>query len=104
MASLQGRAVVLNAFNPPFDTRAARGFGRPEISLVAGDTLSNIRAFQSICAPADDTDYIRAQKRRKASSGGDVAIHRVGTEDTKSIVLVRVSLDLVSCLNAFGMP
>lgn len=95
MASFQGRAVVLNAFCPPL--AKSRTHNGSKISPVAQDAPSNIRAFQSVLALADDVDHGPAQKRRKVDNRRAVTVQQAGTEFIKSIALVSVLLDLVGC-------
>ena len=94
MASLQGRAEVLsvNTYHPAPAPRNG-----PQISLAAQDASSNLRAVHSLfAAPNAPVEEERAQKRRKLDNGNVASIQQAGFDENRSIVLGKISLDLVS--------
>lgn len=94
MASLQGDADVLSA-NTYVPVPASRN--GPRVSLAAQDAPSNLRAIHSLfAAPTTRDGEERTQKRRKLDDGGSATVPRVGFDESKSIVLEKVSLDMVS--------
>ena len=98
MVSLQGHAEVLSAtaYDP---TPVPRN--RSKTSLAPQDASSSLRSIHSLFAVPDahDGGDERAQKRRKVENGDAVAVQQADFDEDKSIVLAKVSLDLV-CIQA----
>lgn len=95
MASFQGHAEVLSA-KPYFSSPAPR-HGQ-EVLLVPQDDSSNVQAIQGLFAIPDacDGSEARPQKRRKVEHRNAVVAHQPEFDDSKSIILAKISLDLVA--------
>ncbi|KAJ4370401.1 hypothetical protein N0V83_004919 [Neocucurbitaria cava] len=92
MASLQGRADALSA-NTYVPVPASRN--GPRLSLAAQDAPSYLRAIHSLfAAPTARDGEERTQKRRKLDDGSSAPVTRADFDESKSIVLEKVSLDL----------
>lgn len=96
MASLHGCARILSAHhytsNPPVRTNQ----GGPPISLEVQDASYNLQSIQRLFAApnAHDEGEQRGKKRRKLDDGDRLMMQLTKCEEDKSVVLVRVSLDL----------
>ena len=95
MVSLHGSADVLSA-NPPLLNKS--GPAGALISLYAQDASSCISTVRGLLAVPDTSrEEGPSAKRRKVGGGGAVPIQsQAKFDETRSIVLAKVSIDLVS--------
>jgi E3 ubiquitin-protein ligase SHPRH len=72
--------------------------GTFDLSLAAQDSPSSIRAMHTLFSvpapPAQDGEH--AKKRRKTDNGSAVRMQQTDFDADASVVLARISLDLVS--------
>jgi hypothetical protein len=94
MASFQGTTEVVSAL-PHIPVPI---FQRLQVASVAQDVSDNLRIIHSLFAAPDthNDGRARAQKRRKLDNGNVSVTQSLKFEEDKSIILARVSLDLVS--------
>lgn len=107
MASLQGRADVLSAksLSPLTVSRVSAATGS-KFPLAAQDSSSNLCAIRGLFTTADASVEVpeegeKGKKRRKLENGSATIAEPADIDETKSIVLAKVSLDLVGRHVAF---
>lgn len=94
MACFQGRAEVLGAHLCP---SALVPSEVPPTVPAAQDASKTLGAIHSLlaAASADSQGQERAPKRRKIDECTAAALHSVSNEQSESVVLARICLDLV---------